>query len=64
MGQTPAHRLIELKLDRSLASYVEERKAAGLGFRPIAKELAKLTGVPVSYESLRTWLAEDKDAAA
>lgn len=65
MGKTPTALLIEHKLGRSLAKYVKSRQAEGLGWRRIAGEIRKDTGVVVSHESLRTWFtaADTEDAA-
>jgi hypothetical protein len=62
--QTPLAQLAEHKLGRSLAKYVEARQTEGFGWRRIASELHKETGVLVSHESLRTWFAEQSKRTA
>lgn len=62
MRQTATAQLIEHKLGRSLAKYVEARQLEGFGWRRIAQQVHADTGVIVSHESLRSWFAT-KDAA-
>lgn len=62
--QTPLAQLVEHKLGRSLTKYIAARQTEGFGWRRIAEELRKDTGVTVSHESLRTWFTERDDLAA
>lgn len=62
MRKTATEQLIEHKLGRSLATYVAARQLEGFGWRRIAQQVQKDTGVIVSHESLRSWFA-DRDAA-
>ncbi len=55
MRRTPTADLIEMKLGRSLAKYVTARQSEGLGWRRIAHDLKRDTGVLVSHETLRGW---------
>lgn len=62
MQKTATALLIEHKLGRSLTKYVKARQIEGFGWRRIAAEIRKDTGVIVSHEALRSWFAT-KDAA-
>lgn len=46
---------IEHELGRPLAGYVREKRRNGRGWRQIANEIAKDTGVFVSHMSLHRW---------
>lgn len=60
MAPTARYELIQLRLGRDLAQYVTARRAKEkASWRRIASDLSTITGMPVSYESLRTWLAAD-----
>lgn len=64
MRQTAMAQLVEHKLGRSLAKYVQARhQIEGMGWRRIAQEVHRDTGLVVSHESLRSWFAQDKEAA-
>lgn len=56
--QTATAQLIEIKLGRSLPLYVAARRLEGFGWRRIASQLHKDTGVLVSHETLRSWFPE------
>lgn len=51
------YRLIEERLDGTLAEYVASRRPAA-SWKAMAAELTATTGVEVSWESLRTWFAD------
>lgn len=54
---TALYQLVEARLDRSLVDYVTERRAT-TSWRAMAAELTELTGVQVTYETLRGWFAD------
>lgn len=51
------YRLIEERLDGTLADYVAARRPAA-SWKSMAAELTATTGIEVSWESLRTWFAD------
>jgi hypothetical protein len=55
--------LIQVRLGRDLAQYVEARRP-GDGWRAIAADLSQVTGISVSHETLRAWFAESESAVA
>lgn len=64
MRQTPMRQLVELTLGRDLQQYVRIRQAEGLGWRRIADDVKRDTGLSVSHEALRSWFAQPKAPAA
>lgn len=57
---THLQQLIQAKLGtRDLSQYVRIRYAEGLGWRRIAADLERDTGLLVSHEALRTWFGQD-----
>jgi len=58
MAQTPTrlYRIIEDRLDGTLAEYVA-RNRASMSWRVMAADLEEQTGVEVSHEILRQWFA-------
>jgi hypothetical protein len=50
--------LIEERLGEPLAQYVAARRP-GTAWRRIAMEIYKRTDVDVTYETLRTWFADE-----
>lgn len=57
---TPTYRLIEERLDGTLADFVRRRRPRQLSWRELAAEIEETTGIKVSNESLRTWFADDE----
>lgn len=55
---THLHQLLEAKLGRDLSQYVRIRHAEGLGWRRIADDLKRDTGLSVSHEAVRSWFAD------
>jgi hypothetical protein len=51
------YRLIEERLDGTLAEYVAARRPTA-SWKTMAAELTETTGIEVSWESLRTWFAD------
>lgn len=49
---------------RPLDAYVRIRQAEGMGWRRIADDLKRDTGLSVSHEALRTWFAQPATAPA
>jgi transposase-like protein len=63
--QTTTAQLVEHKLGRSLPIYLKAQVMQGLGWRRIAEQLYRDTGVLVSHETLRSWHKKHHtDAAA
>jgi hypothetical protein len=59
------YQLIEERLDGTLAEFVRNRRQPSTSWRNLAAEIHTLTGVDVSYETLRSWFAEsDSEPAA
>lgn len=60
--QTPTHKLADLLLgdDGPLERFVKERRAAGISWRFLVRELADATGgeIDLTYETLRSWFPE------
>lgn len=54
---SPLYRLIDQKLDGTLAEFVAARRPE-TSWRDIADEITRKTSVEVSFESLRTWFAD------
>jgi hypothetical protein len=54
---TRLHRLIEERLDCSLAEYVAARRP-DTSWQDLADEIHKATGIEVSDEALRLWFAD------
>lgn len=59
MADTPSalYRLIEQKLDGTLAEYIAANRPHK-SWRQIAADLTSATGVTVSWASLRSWFAD------
>lgn len=59
---TPTHQLADLLLGDAgpLERFVRERRAAGVAWRVVARELYEATDqrVDVTFETLRTWFPE------
>lgn len=51
------YRLVEERLDRPLVDFIAARYPQ-MGWRKISDELYKLTGITVSYATLRIWFAD------
>lgn len=51
------YRLLEERLDGTLAEFVAARRPAA-SWKTMAAELSETTGIEVSWESLRTWFAD------
>jgi len=63
---TAMRELVELKLPpgRTLASYVAVKRRQGIGWRRIADDLHRDTGVMVSFATLRRWFPERQTRSA
>ncbi len=62
MPLSPRFELIQVRLGRDLTQYVRERRPDA-GWRTIAADLRTITGVEVSYETLRAWFKDTERAA-
>jgi hypothetical protein len=58
MQRSPQYEFLQVRLGRDLSAYVQEARAAGRAWRTIAADLSAITGVTVSYETVRVWFAE------
>lgn len=60
------HQLADARLgaDGPLGSFVRSRRAAGLSWRRIERDLLDRTGVDVTGETLRTWFPDPVEAAS
>ena len=59
MSKTATHQLVEVKLDDTLAAWVRPQRAQGASWARIALHLEKETGVFVTPESIRSWMADE-----
>lgn len=57
---TPNHVLADHLLggEGQLAELVDQRRAEGVSWRRIARELEERTGVVVTHETIRSWFPE------
>ena len=62
--ESPTRRLADHLLDGKLDEYVRSRRAEGMAWRLIARDLWADIGVDVTYETLRSWFPEDRVGAA
>lgn len=65
---TPTQQLVELRLGGDLPGFLARKRASNppVSWRNIAAEITERTGLPVSYEAVRTWsreLVDTPDAA-
>lgn len=61
--RSPLHDLIQTRLGRDLSTYVGTRRKRGHTWREIASDLTSVTGVKVTYESLRRWYPDEAKSA-
>ena len=64
---TALYELIEIKLGRSLASWIAERRPPAppvTSWRDLAAEIERETGTVVSWETLRAWFPDDAEVAS
>lgn len=62
MNERPVlYQLIEARLGEPLADFVAARRPS-TSWRQLAGDLSERTNTAVSFESLRTWFADDADA--
>jgi hypothetical protein len=54
-GATALQQLADDRLGGRLRERVEELRAAGLGWRPVAVQIAEETRLGVGYETVRNW---------
>ncbi len=62
---TDRYQLIQLRLGRDLGAYIADARRGGRTLRQIAADLNTITGMPITYESVRRWepAPETGDAA-
>lgn len=58
MQRTAKYELLQVRLGRDLAAYVETARHEGRDWRTIATDLKAATGTTVSHETLRAWFTE------
>jgi hypothetical protein len=63
---TPTERLAGILLGRPVVEWIDEERAAGHGYRVIARHLYERTSgqVDVSHETLRVWHLGSEKASA
>lgn len=66
LAPTPTARLAEHLLGRPLSEFVRDRRADGLAWRLISRDLYEATDheIDVTYETLRTWFPDVEIAEA
>lgn len=57
--KTTTHQLIEAKLGTSLTPSVRKARKAGASWQKIATDLYGDTGIHVTPESIRNWMADE-----
>ena len=62
--RTRLHRLIEERLDGTLADFVEKRRAASASWRSIARDVTDATGIEISHMAVRGWFGDHGEVAA
>lgn len=60
---SPTQQLVDIKLGGGLDEFVTTRRAAGLSWRLVARELWIRTGIDITYETLRSWYPQDRAAS-
>lgn len=65
MRHTDRYQLLQLRLGRDLGTYIADARSSGRSLRQVAADLRTITGMPVTYESVRKWepTPETGDAA-
>lgn len=58
MPQTAKQQLADVLLKGTLDEFVKTRRADGVSWRKIARDLEDATGVDVTFESVRNWYPE------
>ncbi len=56
---TPTFQLLQIRMGRDLAAWVEAQREAGQSWRAIATAATAITGLAVSHETFRAWFTED-----
>lgn len=56
---THTYQLLQVRLGRDLAAWVEAQRQAGESWRAISAAAAAITGISVSHETFRAWFTED-----
>ena len=66
MTQTPTFRLADRLVDEGVEAFVNTRRAQGKSWRIIARDLWTATDgeIDVTYETLRSWFADEPTEAA
>ena len=59
---SPKRRLVDMLMKDQLAPYVRRRRAQGVGWVHISREIQEQTGEYVAYETLRAWFPDDDEA--
>lgn len=59
---SPTKRLIDARLDGRLEGLVIGLRTGGMGWRRVAEQVTAESGVDVSYETLRAWFPEYREA--
>lgn len=66
LAPTPTARLAEILLREPLAEFVRSRRAEGLAWRLVSRDLYEATDhqIDVTYETLRTWFPDLAERAS
>lgn len=61
-----SHQLADIKLGGpdALRTYVTQRRAAGIAWRIISRDLYNDHGLDLTYETLRRWFPDEVEAAS
>lgn len=52
------YELLQVRLGRDLDAYIRTARSQGRSWRTIADDLSTVTGVDVTFETLRVWFQE------
>lgn len=61
--RSPTYRLLDHLLKGGLDVFVADRRARGRSWRRIAQDILEVTGVDVTYETIRSWYPAENGRA-
>ncbi|MCA1842315.1 MAG: hypothetical protein LC792_03820 [Actinobacteria bacterium] len=53
--RSPTHRLLDHLIPEGIDVFVADRRARARSWRRIAQDILEVTGVDVSFETIRSW---------